>query len=267
MKWTKLGDVDPKELTNARLELHWAAQIPAAAGETLLPLRPDASHTSLQFTNGLLAGEPIASKRAGLRLRDLTLVVLTGDTIAAELPLAKRTLDDGLRFLAKELGAEKLTRPKHDLPEHAVANGAAFEGSAQAHYAELERWFENAALAITEAAKDKANASPVRCWPHHFDIASLVKLDDIRSIGLGMSPGDSTYAEPYFYVTPWPYPPPEMTLPALRGGVRWNTKGWIGVVLPGSRLVVAESQEQTVSDMLREGYDASFGLITPPSAR
>ena len=47
------------------------------------------------------------------------------------------------------------------------------------------------------------------CWPHHFDIATLVKLEDgqpanARSIGVGVSPGDEYYAQPYVYVSPWP---------------------------------------------------------------
>jgi hypothetical protein len=267
--WSKLGDVNPVDLVNARLELHWAAQIPAAAGSTLLPLRADASHTSLAWIDsiGALAGEPISGKRAGLRLSDNALVVLdANDSVVAELSLTGKTLDEGMSWLAKELGAEKLTRPKHDLPVHPVATGAAFANVPREHLVELARWFSNAHHAITEAAREKPNASTVRCWPHHFDIASLVKLDENRSIGIGMSPGDGDYAEPYFYVTPWPYPPHDMTLPAVRG-VRWHTQGWTGAVLTGSRLIVVDSQERAAHDMLRESYEAAFNLMTPASAR
>ena len=52
------------------------------------------------------------------------------------------------------------------------------------------------------------NATPVRCWPHHFDIATLLNIgqENLQSIGIGLSPGDSNNREPYFYVTMWPYP-------------------------------------------------------------
>ena len=49
--------------------------------------------------------------------------------------------------------------------------------------------------------------SPVRCWPHHFDIATCVALESgdperERGIGTGLSPGDGTYGQPYFHVNP-----------------------------------------------------------------
>ena len=33
-------------------------------------------------------------------------------------------------------------------------------------------------------------------------------VESARTIGVGLSPGDENISEPYFYVTPWPYPPP-----------------------------------------------------------
>lgn len=70
-------------------------------------------------------------------------------------------------------------------------------------------------------------ASPVRTWPHHFDMATLVKVEGnpdpelAKSIGVGLSTGDETYQEPYFYVTPWPYPDREKPLPELPAG-EWH---------------------------------------------
>jgi hypothetical protein len=77
----------------------------------------------------------------------------------------------------------------------------------------------------------------VRCWPHHFDIATLLPGPAAgggaqqRTIGVGLSPGDASYGEPYWYVTPWPYPPPPEQLPALPGGGAWHRRGWFGAVL------------------------------------
>jgi len=81
-------------------------------------------------------------------------------------------------------------------------------------------------------------ASPVRCWPHHFDIATLVALDSSstpgqfsRSIGVGLSPGDGSYSGGYWYATPWPYPAVSAWPPLAAGGV-WHQAGWVGAVLP-----------------------------------
>ena len=87
----------------------------------------------------------------------------------------------------------------------------------------------------------------MRTWPHHYDSATLILLDpaetgeDARSINVGMSPGDGSYAEPYWYVTPWP-PPPEKTilehLPPLEGkGVVAHTRAGPGRCCPASALV------------------------------
>jgi hypothetical protein len=82
----------------------------------------------------------------------------------------------------------------------------------------------------------------VRGWPHHFDLAALHVLDpekdpeEARSVGAGLSPGDESYAEPYFYVSPWPAPEPA-ALPALPGGAHWHTDGFTSAVLSSSAIV------------------------------
>jgi hypothetical protein len=87
------------------------------------------------------------------------------------------------------------------------------------------------------------NAAPVRCWPHHFDIATLVEVAAGKTVGFGMDPGDVYYTEPYFYVNMYPFPsaPPTTTLPI---GGSWHSREWIGAVLPGSRLERDGQREQ-----------------------
>jgi hypothetical protein len=84
-------------------------------------------------------------------------------------------------------------------------------------------------------AEVEPNASEVRCWPHHFDIATLIEVARGKTIGVGMEPGDVYYDEPYFYVNLHPRPAAPPT--ALLGGHgTWHTHEWIGAVLPVSRL-------------------------------
>ena len=91
---------------------------------------------------------------------------------------------------------------------------------------------------LGEIAAREAGASPVRCWPHHFDIATLISLEGgdpehARSIGVGLSPGDESYAEPYFYVSPWPYPESDR-LDDIAPIGRWHTAGFVAYVVIGS---------------------------------
>ena len=150
------------------------------------------------------------------------------------------------------------------MPPHAVADGAAFDAPAEA-LSELAGWFADADLVLQEVAQDP-QASAVRVWPHHFDIAVLHTLDPElgaeagRSIGVGMTPGDGGYAEPYLYVTPYPYPeaPDVPELPA--GG--WHTEGWFGAVLTGSEVTGRGAQQRaTVEGFVDAAVRASRELL------
>ena len=50
--WETLGAVDPRDLTEARLQLHWAAQAAAAVGKQLVPHQPDYGEQSFQWQAG-----------------------------------------------------------------------------------------------------------------------------------------------------------------------------------------------------------------------
>jgi hypothetical protein len=210
-----------ERFSDARIQLHWAAQAVAGVGRTLLVPRVDDSHTTFTWSPvlGALVQEPFNSITAGLRLRDLTLLAN-----ADELPLQGRTLDHAFAFMESQF-ATPLKRPDVDLPDHPVAHGAKFDADAT-HLAELARLYDEAAAILGGIG------TPVRCWPHHFDIATLLTYSD-HTIGIGFSPGDAGSPEPYYYVTRWPYPDPAR-LGALKNG-RWNTTGWTGAVFPASR--------------------------------
>ena len=255
--WKPLGLVSPASLVSERLAAHWAAQIVAAAGATLCDPAPDASHTSLTWVESCLALAGVALEptgcRAALRLPNLHLMVLDAhQKPLAELSLDRRTLDEGIDWLGAEVararGAPRveLVRPVHELPDHPAGSGRPFAMERPSAYEELGRWYANAWRLLAGHASELPDAPPVRIWPHHFDAAYLVALsvpagasEDSRSIGVGMSPGDASYPEPYWYVTPWPYPK-DARPPPLEGGGFWHEEGWFGAVLRASALPPAE---------------------------
>ena len=86
---------------------------------------------------------------------------------------------------------------------------------------------------------------------------------------MGLSPGDKYYDEPYFYVTPRPYPM-ENLLDVSRWQAHWHQEDWVGVVLPASRLVhsdFAQAQETTVKTFLFRGVLVfeNHRMSPPPS--
>ncbi len=252
-RWERLGAHAPERLGPARQQAHWAVQTVAAAGETFLPARPDTSQTAMSWLEGprVLAGEPLrdGGLRLGLRLAELALVLLDAERALASWPLAGHTLGEADTWAARTLreashGAldAPLRHPGYELPPHALAEGGVF-AAPDAGLAELERWFADADRLLRSWAAATPGASPVRCWPHHFDIATLTVLaagdpESAPSVNAGLSPGDEEMHAPYAYVTPWPVPD-EAALPALEGGGVWHTEGWTGAILPARTLVEA----------------------------
>jgi hypothetical protein len=263
------GQPPPAALVSARVALHWAAQLPAMAGRALIPAVPDDSHTSLEWLSGprvLAGGRTPAGLRAALRPADLTLLVLgSGEAPAVELALAGRTFEDGLAWLAAALRMPpgvSLARAEYDMPPDPVAEGGVFGNDDDGGRAELARWYSTANAVLRGVAGAHAGASPVRCWPHHFDIATLLPgPGDGRSIGVGLSPGDGSYAQPYWYVTPWPYPETR-ALPELPTGGRWHTAGWVGAVLIGEASL-AVARAGALADFLERAVGACERLLAP----
>ncbi len=274
--WHLLSPPDAA-LFEAHVQLHHALQPAASIGHTFVPAISDQSHSNFEWSDelGALVGKVTADGyRAGLRFHDLTLLLLTADaTIHSGFTLAGHSLADAYRWLEQAIptvsgraaDAPFVTSP-YDLPPHPNADGAAFSDSGL--YAELARWYADAERALQQVAAQYAGAAPVRCWPHHFDIATLIVLDpdddpeEARSIGVGMTPGDGGIAEPYWYVTPWPYLE-NPDLPPLDGGGRWNTEGWLGAMLAASATTSdsAQRQEAQVTAFLNSAIQACLALL------
>jgi hypothetical protein len=233
MPWQQLGEIAPTALVAARQHAHFAAQVISAAGETFLPHEPDTSHTAMVWDplHAALAGRelPGAGCRVALRVGDLSLLLLTGDgAIAAHTPLAGLTLPEAYRWTSDAVKsrsrgalARDLVHPGYELEAHPLAGGARFE--IDPGLPELSRWFANADHELRRVTSETPGAGEILCWPHHFDIATLVVLerdaagDPLRTLGAGLSPGDEFASEPYWYVNHGPET--ERTdLPALAAG-------------------------------------------------
>jgi hypothetical protein len=212
-------------MNETRLQLHWAAQIAAAVGRTLLPPQPDDSHTAFTWSRDLGA---LVQPQSGLRLRDLTLLLQRDGVVIDTFPLSGRTLDDGFRFYETHFG-RTLERPGEGLPDHPAAHGAVFAPDPDG-LTRFDRLYGAASAHLEHFRATRPNASPVRCWPHHFDIATLVSLGVEHTVGAGFTPGDAQFPDPYWYITPWPWPENRASFAPLRAGF-WNMEGWFGAVL------------------------------------
>ncbi len=182
---------------------------------------------------GGLAGHPVMGPkpfRVALDFERFRLLFLDlDDKVLFDSALAGNTVEQGYSWLAGAVSSrlgEDLPgfEPLHyEMPDHPLGEAGAFSFEPAAPFAEMQRWYSNAAATLEQIRQDN-NSSPVRCWPHHFDIATLINVGPGSTIGVGLSPGDGSYNEPYWYVGPWPHPQTEQW-PELEGGGHCTPKG------------------------------------------
>ncbi len=281
--WLAVGSPAPTALVNARLQQHWAVQVVSAVAHTHAKPLPDDSHTACQWqgATGMMRGQPVgggARLRAALAPGPLALRLIgeREGAVVDELSLPGRTLDEAYDWMAERLAVHSdgrisgpLGRRDYDMPDHPVANGAPFADRDPHASAELARWFHDANRVFTRVGAFRPEAGPTYIWPHHFDIATLIPVpggatDEPRSIGVGLSGGDQSYSEPYWYVTPWPTPP-DRKLPQLAGHGQWHVEGWVGAVLLGTTCVLAgrgRAQAARTAAFLESAISAATRLVT-----
>lgn len=284
--WQAVPPRRPGELSDARLQAHWAAQLVELVGRALVPEQDDWSHVAMTWLDPLellAGGFTRHGVRVGLRVRDQCLAVLDADDrIEWSFGLDGKTLEGAKHWLQEVLTEEgehpDLGDLREDRPGHPVREGEPFRLDETAHFEELSTWFGNCARILQVVSENTQSAGPLRCWPHHFDIATRITLDPdesdedkARSIHVGLSPGDESYDEPYLYVTPWPKPTSPESEP-LAGNGHWHvTDDLVAAVLPAHRLPDihagiepdhhAQEQAEQVFRFLRSAVAACRGLL------
>jgi hypothetical protein len=266
-------------LTDARLQVHHAAQLATAAGISYLAHEADDSHTNLEWLSelGALASHVIPGPhafRVALRVADLTLLIVDARDVAAStghrddraFALNGRTVADAAKWLRAQLNdlgvdGRSYTLTRHYvIPVHPVGNGATFDTSEREAFEQLAAWYACAAEELS-TIRASNGASEVRCWPHHFDIAVLIEPGAGQSIGVGLEPGDVYYDEPYFYVNIHPEPPADALETRFDGNGTWHTREWTGAVLTGSRIKPGDGQRTQIRQFLESAIAIARSLL------
>lgn len=249
--WLPLGGTAPTSLTATRIALHRAAQWPARFARSYVPARADDSHTSLSWLPGpdLLCTQSADSGSGtlsiGINLASHALVAVDGDAPWQELTLNGVTEADVVQWMGEILTSRGFDSAilNHHLPYDVPPEPGVFDPIAAQ---ELSAYFGNLAGLLGEVAATQKGASPVRCWPHHFDVATLITLgpgdfETAPSVGVGLSPGDDAIPQPYVYVTPWPLEGIENLGPGRPPGT-WQNTPFKGFVAQGEALIACADQ-------------------------
>lgn len=275
MSWNSLSEIPRDQLSDARLQLHHAAQIPAIIARSYIGKHEEDIHANLGWDakHQALMTHPILSPsgpiQVGIQLAKHQLILIHLEEVVT-FPLHGKSWESGIHWVLgilepKGLATGRLDRKQpyeKDLPEFPTVNGQVFQLKNEEAFVALSSFFSNADFHIQEILSNVPEASAVRCWPHHFDIASLVSHEGSKSVGIGMSPGDASSALPYYYINMWPYPNLEqITLPSLTQGGRWHTEGWTGAVLTADEIWANKNQENFVKCFIKEAFWHAKSLI------
>lgn len=264
--------MNPKDLVPERVQLHYAIQFIAATGMALGESQPDGSQMTLDWDNELqgFVGQKIpgTQNQVALMPQTLTSVILQSHQSVASLPLVGKTMAEALAWHKAELAklgvaAESiklLDYPPDDFPDHPLAHGAVFEVGDAAGRDAIATYYAKTRPLLVKVVAANSTAAPIYIWPHHFDMATLMTYPGAteaatKYLGVGLSPGDGGYEEPYWYITPYPYPD-VAKLPELPVG-GWHTAGWVGGVLTASQV----QDSSTVQTFIDAAVTASKDLL------
>lgn len=280
-RWRPFRGVDRHALSEARLQAHHALQWLGRAGSAYVPPQPDYGHTNLGWDDALdgFTTHPFQDgARLGLKVSHLTLVWQGGEGAARvqSFPLDGRSDAQTRQWLGERLGTQGLDARAldaalpYEIPPHAIAQGAAYDAAGlKDALAELAAWFANADCSLGRVHGQmpgrKLAALPVRCWPHHFDLATLITLSARKPepgyVGAGLSPGDGYYDEPYFYVSIYPQPD-YAELPALPKLGHWHTHEFTAAVVRAHKIVAAGNPMAETDDFLQAAVDSAIKLLS-----
>ncbi len=267
-----LRSTPPTELAPIRAIAHRAAQHVSKAARANLNAEADDSHSNLGWDSDLQAfcSQPISGKYVSLKLSPLTLLVLNGGEEIATLRLDNKTDIEAAKWLDERLieaglkEASAILLP-YELPAEVAVIERYDDNTNDAGFGALAAWFDVASSALSKFYDENQNIdpgpSPVRCWPHHFDIATYVSFEtgdpeSARGMGIGMSPGDSGYNEPYIYVNPWPHLDANALPNAVQPG-HWHTQGYVGLIATATELSSCADIEDAFSNFISSAFSVA----------
>jgi hypothetical protein len=101
-------------------------------------------------------------------------------------------------------------------------------------------------------------AAPFRS--RHFDHTPARNSDATGYVGVGLSPGDEYYDEPYFYVSVYPEPDPQV-LPTLPMLGHWHGRDFMAAVATAHRIVATKNQQAETDNFLQAAIDGAIKVF------
>ncbi len=275
LEWHTFKPLDTQKLSDVKQQFHLALQNVAAVGRKFLEHSDNDENATLTWIPGLsrLAGKWIEGNvrfRSSISFDDFSIYLVDErvNTISS-FSVVGKTHRQIMIWLEEQIGKLQLQASDltlnlpYKIQDSPQLNGEKFQANDPDVTMELMKYFHNTFKVLREFKKSRELNSEVYVWPHHFDEALTVMIKDTgdpetnSTITLGMSPGDESIQEPYFYVSTWPHVLTSQ-LPLLENGAIWVEEEWTGSVFLSSELIKKKNQEEIIVNYFEKAFSSLF---------
>ncbi|MFT6501041.1 MAG: hypothetical protein ACJASQ_001151 [Crocinitomicaceae bacterium] len=190
-------------------QIHLAAQYLAAAGISFLDKKVDDSHTNLGWDteNKRLATHAFGTgnHQVGLNLASVKLEWLNNGEVASTIDLKTATHSEILNWFKAQVEKHNMETVyqydfHYELPYPSISGNDTFkiDPSNSLKYAEE---LSTAQTSFETFLSENDLKSPIRVWPHHFDLGIYTQLDSSGSVFLaaGLAVADTLVDSLYYY--------------------------------------------------------------------
>jgi len=255
--------IDKRKLEESRKNLHQAIQLIGAFPRNFLTPDPTDASASLLWNKDLQALESIlvGKYQLGLSFADFSLYLSEAGSVKETVKLDGISVVEAMSQLVAVLSKYGLSGDQYNLELPYEIESYDYNQPLKVDTVALSEFsilYANTNEVLIQVVSENVNAYDIRCWPHHFDLATLIPLkfdgngELQQSIGVGLSPGDEGIDEPYLYVNIWPNVAlAKLQKHSLNNG-NWNLAGWSGAVLRYTSLLSVDNQEESFVNFIMD---------------
>ena len=279
--WQTLTLPFTAELQYGLHTLHHATQLVGMFSNSFLPKQLDDSQSNLGWSSekNSIVSHVVSDTIAFLDIKNWEWKLVNDKTNKQfQTEIAGKTKSEAFQWFKSNLhklgfDQDNFEYFKHfSLPYHEIDNGVSFVNLSSTIRNTLTKMQTNASIALHECIESLGlgTLSPVRIWPHHFDMASLIIIEtDVdhnptKTIGIGWAMPDDEIDEPYFYTNHWIKKEERNydNLPSLNSCGKWHTSSWVGITIKYSDILNATNQYETIKEYFTESIRINKQILT-----
>ncbi|WP_027418560.1 hypothetical protein [Crocinitomix catalasitica] len=196
-------------MKNTIKELHQAAQYLAAAGISFLDKQADDSHTNVGWNSNKNRMETHvfgAQNQLAINLNSGNIEWLKNGAVSSEASINSNSHNEIVHWIKEQAKENKISNSisynfHYKLPYDDMINDYQFSLSTE-KLKKIAKELSKAQNAFEQFLENEKLDSPIRIWPHHFDLGIYAKLETENTfMGAGIAIPDTLVDDFYFYAS------------------------------------------------------------------